>query len=57
VLGRNERSGDPLAGAKVDLFYPALAHDLAQEILDHAPMGEEKPIAEVVLSHNFPSGL
>jgi hypothetical protein len=32
-----------------------LAHDLAQEILDHAPVSEEEPVAEVVLSHDFPS--
>jgi hypothetical protein len=33
-----------------------LVHDLPQERLDHEPVGEEEPVAEVVSSHEFPGG-
>ena len=37
-----------------------LAHDLPQEVLNHEPVREEEPVAEIVLSHSFqaefPSG-
>jgi hypothetical protein len=54
VLGGDEGGVDALAGVEVDALPPLLTHDLPQEILDHAPVGEEEPVAEVVLSHDFP---
>lgn len=47
---------DPLAGVEVDEIHPQLAHDLPQEPLDHAPVGEEVAVPEVVLSHDFSAG-
>jgi hypothetical protein len=44
---------DALAGGEIDALHPLLTHDLAQEILDHAPMAEEEAVAEVVLSHDL----
>jgi hypothetical protein len=44
---------DPLTRLEVDELHPSLAHDLLQEILDHAPVVEEAAIAEVVLSHDY----
>ena len=37
-------------------FDPPFAHDLAQEALDHAPMGEEVAVPEIVSSHDFAGG-
>jgi len=54
MLGRDEGSIDALTGVEVDAFDPTFAHDLPQEILDHPLVGEEQPVTEVVLSHNFP---
>ncbi len=41
---------------EVHVLDPWLVHDFPQKILDHAPMGEEQAVAEVVLSHDFSAG-
>ena len=53
VLGGDKGGIDALAGLEVDAIDPSFAHDLPQKILDHAPVGEEKSVTEVVLSHDF----
>ena len=54
MLGGDEGGIDGLAGIQVDAVHPPFARDLTQETLDHPPVGEEAPVAEVVLSHDFP---
>jgi len=56
VLVGDEGGAGALAGFEVEMLDPGLVHDLLEEILGHAPMSEEEPVAEVVLSHDFSAG-
>src|SRR4051794_3571495 len=49
-LRGDEGGVDPLGRGEVDELDPGLADHLAQEVAHHAGMGEEKAVAEVVLS-------